>query len=57
MKKMIVNHFFTVKTDGCTPTPSIPFAKAFGIAFFHYVIRPINEYVSNILLNIDTLIM
>lgn len=55
---MIVNHFFTVKTDGCTPTLSIPFAKTFGIAFFfHYVIHPINEYVSNILLNIDTLIM
>ena len=30
----MVNYFFIVRTIGFTPKPSIPFAKAFGIAFF-----------------------
>ena len=30
----MVNYFFIVRTIGFTPKPSIPFAKAFGIASF-----------------------
>lgn len=32
--KIIKYYFFMNKFNGLTPQPSIPFAKAFGIAFF-----------------------